>query len=69
MRRVHSKELLSVVALPMGDMTNLLGIVQMQDLASALIDLLVTLPRSSHCQSCIHMHVMARQVQTDESLE
>lgn len=43
------------------------GIIQVQYLASALIDLLVTL--SAHAQRRIHVHIVTRQIQRDQSLE
>lgn len=50
-------------------MNYLVVIIQIQDLAPTLIDLLVALTRSGHGQCRIHVHVMAGQVQTYKSLE
>jgi len=44
-------------------------VVEIQKSAPALINLLVTLARSSHGQGRVHVHVMARQIETDEALE
>ena len=49
--------------------TYLVGIVQIQDPASGPIDTFVACLPTSHDQGCIHVDVMAREVQGDETLE
>ena len=47
--------------------THLICIIQMQHPTPTSLHLLMTLPPSR--QTCIHMHIMACEVQTDEALE
>ena len=49
--------------------TNFIGVVKMQQPTPALIHLLMALPRTSHCQCGIHVHVVACQIQTYEPLK
>jgi hypothetical protein len=49
--------------------TYLVRIVQIQEVASAFVDILMTRCRSSHDQGRIHVNVVACQVQGDKSLE
>ena len=49
--------------------THLASVVLVQDPAPGGINLLVALGGTAHAQSCIHMHVMASHVQTNQALE
>lgn len=49
--------------------THVIGVVQLQKHTPSCVDFLVTLLRPAHAQCCVHMHVMACKVQTDEALE
>lgn len=44
-------------------------IVEVQDFAPARIHILMALVRSSHGQRRVHMHIMTRQIDTDQGLE
>lgn len=48
--------------------THLVGVVHVQEPTAALVDLLVALPLT-HAQRSVHVHVVARQIQTDQDLE
>lgn len=52
-----------------GEGTYLVGVVQVQDVATAAIDLLVAPARAAHHQRGIHVHVVAGEVEGDEALE
>ena len=45
------------------------GIVQIQNPASRLVDVLVALIRAAHGQSGVHVHIMAREIERDQALE
>lgn len=47
----------------------LVRVVQVQDVATAAIDLLVALARAAHHQCGVHVHVVAGEVEGDEALE
>jgi hypothetical protein len=49
--------------------TYLVRIIQIQEVASAFVDILMTRCRSSHDQGRIHVNVVACQVQGNKSLE
>ena len=48
---------------------DLVGVVQIQDPAAALVDLLVRLADAAHDQRGVHVHVVAGEVEGDEALE
>ena len=49
--------------------TYLVRIIQVQDPASRFVDILVTIVRTSHRKSCVHMNVVTRKIQRNQSLE
>lgn len=49
--------------------TNLVGVVQVQKPALALVDILVARIRAAHNQSSVHVHVVAGEVECNQALE
>ncbi len=47
----------------------LVRVVEVQNVATATINLLMTLARSTHHKRSVHMHVMAREIKRDKSLK
>ena len=52
-----------------GKNSYLVGVVQVQDIATATINLLVAPARAAHHQRGVHVHVVAREIEGDEALE
>lgn len=50
-------------------MTHPIGIVEIENEAPRLVDVLVTFIRAAHGQSRVHMHVVAGHVEGDQALE
>lgn len=47
----------------------LVGVVERQDAAARLVDVLVAVLGAAHGQGGVHVHVVARQVERDQALE
>jgi hypothetical protein len=49
--------------------TYVVGVVLLQDPTPALVDVLMALSAAAHAQGRVHVHVVASQIQRDETLE
>jgi len=75
MRRVKTEpsvDLLNGVENMCPDKTNLVGVVQLEQPrkgSSRGVDVLMAVIRSSHAQSRVHVNVMTRKIETDQTLK